>query len=115
MDKKLLKICIYSRCGTARIYTTEWEQSKRQFPLGNITRHTFPAIGDCKDGNYDDIEITLGRGDRYKINYNNLSDRIIINEGMSITCSMLEDKSKIALYQYMEKIIDFTLKAAKGG
>lgn len=28
---------------------------------------------------------------------------------------MLEDKSKIALYQYMEKIIDFTLKAAKGG
>ena len=70
---------------------------------------------DIKDGNYDDIEITLGRGDRYKINYNNLSDKIIINEEISITCSMLEDKSKIALYQYMEKIIDFTLKAAKGG
>ena len=52
---------------------------------------------------YGGIEIEMVRGDKYKININNLYEKIIINEEISITCFMLNDKSKIELYKYMEK------------
>ena len=61
---------------------------------------------DIIEKEYGDIEIEMVRGDKYKININNLSEKIIINEEISITCFILNDSSKIKLYKYMEKIIE---------